>query len=355
MTVMTPDQLTKQVLAAYAGTPDPRLRQLLTSLIGHLHAFAVETRLTRQEWLAGVDFLTATGQKCDDERQEFILLSDVLGFSSLVDLINAADGATESTVLGPFYVPGAPVRAMGEQLGRPEDGSPTLVRGRVTDPAGEPLDGASLDVWQSSSNGLYDTQDPQQPPFNLRGVFVTGPDGLYQFRTVRPASYPIPTDGPVGGLLRGAGRHNWRAAHIHAIVSAPGYRPVTTHIFDAENPYLDSDTVFGVKDSLVRPFRPAGPGDPPDVSYVTEMDFSLAARTTARGLIADFPPPSTYRSRTRRCGWFRRRIPTSRWPARRRWPGRGRAGRHAPAGASTGRLRPRPRPAGPPGAGTRGR
>ena len=276
MTVMTPDQLTKQVLAAYAGTPDPRLRQLLTSLIGHLHAFAVETQLTRQEWLAGVEFLTATGQKCDDERQEFILLSDVLGFSSLVDLINATDGATESTVLGPFYVPGAPVRAMGEQLGRPEDGSPTLVRGRVTDPAGEPLDGASLDVWQTAGNGLYDTQDAQQPRFNLRGVFVTGPDGAYHFRTVRPVSYPIPTDGPVGGLLRGAGRHNWRAAHIHAIVSAPGYRPVTTHIFDAENPYLDSDTVFGVKDSLVRPFRPAGPGDPPDVSYVTEMDFVLA-------------------------------------------------------------------------------
>ena len=226
----------------------------------------------------GVEFLTATGQKCDDERQEFILLSDVLGFSSLVDLINAADGATELTVLGPFYVPGAPVRAMGEQLGRPEDGSPTLVRGRVTNPSGEPLDGASLDVWQSSSNGLYDTQDPQQPPFNLRGVFVTGPDGAYQFRTVRPASYPVPTDGPVGDLLRGAGRHNWRAAHIHTIVSAPGHRPVTTHIFDAENPYLDSDTVFGVKDSLIRPFRPAGPGDPPDVSYVTEMDFVLAAR-----------------------------------------------------------------------------
>ena len=151
---------------------------------------------------------------------------------------------------------------MGEQLGRPEDGSPTLVRGRVTDPAGAPLDGASLDVWQSSSNGLYDTQDPQQPPFNLRGVFVTGPDGAYHFRTVRPVSYPIPTDGPVGDLLRGAGRHNWRAAHIHAIVSAPGHRPVTTHIFDAENPYLDSDTVFGVKDSLVRPFRPGRPRRP---------------------------------------------------------------------------------------------
>jgi hydroxyquinol 1,2-dioxygenase len=277
MTAMTPDQLTEQVLAAYADTPDPRLRQLLASLIRHLHAFAVENRLTRQEWLAGVEFLTATGQKCDGERQEFILLSDVLGFSSLVDLINAADGATESTVLGPFYVPGAPVRAMGERIGRPEDGSPALVRGQVTNPAGVPLDGATLDVWQSSGNGLYDTQDPQQPPFNLRGVFVTGPDGAYKFRAIRPVSYPIPTDGPVGGLLRGAGRHNWRAAHIHAIVSAPGHRPVTTHIFDAENPYLDSDTVFGVKDSLVRQFRPAGPGDPPDVSYIAEMNFVLAA------------------------------------------------------------------------------
>jgi len=277
MTAMTPDQLTEQVLAAYADTPDPRLRQLLASLIRHLHAFAVENRLTRQEWLAGVEFLTATGQKCDDERQEFILLSDVLGFSSLVDLINASDGATESTVLGPFYVPGAPVRAMGEPIGRPEDGSPALVRGQVTNPVGVPLDGATLDVWQSSGNGLYDTQDPQQPPFNLRGVFVTGPDGAYQFRAIRPVSYPIPTDGPVGGLLRGAGRHNWRAAHIHAIVSAPGHRPVTTHIFDAENPYLDSDTVFGVKDSLVRQFRPAGLGDPPDVSYIAEMNFVLAA------------------------------------------------------------------------------
>jgi protocatechuate 3,4-dioxygenase beta subunit len=277
MTAMKPAELTEQVLAAYAGAPDPRLRELLAALIRHVHGFVTETGLTTQEWLAAVEFLTATGQKCDAERQEFILLSDVLGFSSLVDLVNAADGATESTVLGPFYVPGAPTRAMGEQIGRPEDGIPTLVRGRVTDAAGRPLDGATLDVWQSNSDGLYDTQDPQQPPFNLRGVFVTGPDGGYHFRTVRPASYPVPVDGPVGDLLRGAGRHNWRAAHIHLIVSAPGYRPVTTHIFDAENPYLDSDTVFGVKDSLVRQFRPAGPGDPADVSYVTDMDFMLAA------------------------------------------------------------------------------
>jgi protocatechuate 3,4-dioxygenase beta subunit len=278
MTATKPAQLTDQVLAAYAGAPDPRLRELLAALIRHLHSFATETGLTREEWLAAVEFLTATGHKCDERRQEFILLSDVLGLSSLVDLINAADGATESTVLGPFYVPGAPVREMGEHIGRPEDGSPTLVQGRVTDPAGRPLAGATLDVWQTSGNGRYDTQDPGQPPFNLRGVFVTGPDGGYQFRTVRPVSYPIPVDGPVGGLLRGAGRHNWRAAHIHAIVSAPGHRSVTTHIFDADNPYLDSDAVFGVKDSLVKPFRPAGPGDPADVSYVVDMDFSLVPR-----------------------------------------------------------------------------
>jgi hydroxyquinol 1,2-dioxygenase len=280
-TAMTPDQLTGQVLSVYAGTPEPRLRELLTALIRHLHAFTVETRLTPEEWLAGVEFLTATGQKCDSQRQEFILLSDVLGLSSLVDLVNAAEGATESTVLGPFYVAGAPAREMGEQIGRPEDGDPTLIRGTVTDPAGRPLAGATLDVWQSASNGLYDTQDPDQPPFNLRGIFVTGPDGAYHLRTVRPVSYPIPTDGPVGGLLRGAGRHHWRAAHIHAIVSAPGYRPVTTHIFDAENPYLDSDTVFGVKGSLIKEFRPARAGDPPDVSFVTDMDFVLAAQGSA--------------------------------------------------------------------------
>jgi catechol 1,2-dioxygenase len=274
---MTPQQLTDQVLNAFANAPDQRFRELLAALLTHVHAFATQTRLTPDEWLAAVQFLTATGQKCDDQRQEFILLSDVLGLSSLVDLLNSVPGATESTVLGPFYVPGAPVRAMGDHIGRPEDGSPTLVRGQVVDAAGRPLANATLDIWQASANGLYDTQDRGQPPFNLRGIFVTGPDGRYEFRTARPASYPIPTDGPVGELLRASRRGQWRAAHIHAIVSAPGHDAVTTHVFDAENPYLDSDAVFGVKDSLIRPFRPAGAEDPADVSYVVEMDFTLAA------------------------------------------------------------------------------
>jgi catechol 1,2-dioxygenase len=277
MTATTPGDLTGQVQAAYAGTPEPRLRELLAALVAHLHAFAAETRLTPGEWLAGIEFLTATGQKCDSQRQEFILLSDVLGLSSLVEEISAAPGATEPTVLGPFYLPGAPERAAGEQIGRQEDGSPVLVRGRVTSLAGTPLPGATVDVWQASANGRYDTQDPGQPPFNLRGVFVADAEGQYEFRTVRPASYPVPSDGPVGRLLRAAGRHRWRAAHIHAIVSAPGHQPVTTHIFDADNPYLDSDAVFGVKDSLVRTFRPAGKADPADVSFVAEMDFALAA------------------------------------------------------------------------------
>ena len=273
---MAAGELTQQVLQAYAGTPDPRLRELLSALIRHLHAFAAETALTPAEWMAGIEFLTAVGQNCDPHRQEFILLSDVLGLSSLVQTINAAVGATEPTVLGPFYLPGSPHREMGEQIGRAEDGEPTLIRGRVTDAAGRPVAGATLDIWQGSSNGLYDLQDAAQPDYNLRGIFTTGPDGNYWFRTIRPVSYPVPIDGPVGDIFRASGRHNWRAAHVHAIVSAPGYRPVTTHIFDSENEYLGSDAVFGVRDSLIQEFRPATSADPPEVTYVVDVDFALA-------------------------------------------------------------------------------
>ncbi|MGE5289692.1 MAG: intradiol ring-cleavage dioxygenase [Micromonosporaceae bacterium] len=279
----TPEELAAEVLRAYLGTPDARLREILQSLVRHLHAFVTETSLTSHEWMEGIRFLTETGQKCDDQRQEFILLSDTLGVSSLVDLLahlaNRAPGATESTVLGPFYVPGAPHRKPGENIGRPQDGEPTLVRGRVTDTDGRPLAGAQLDIWQTAANGFYDVQDPEQPPFNLRGIFTAGPDGRYELRTVRPVSYPVPTDGPVGRLLRASGRHAWRAAHIHAIVSAEGHEPVTTHIFDAANEYLESDTVFGVKDSLIKPFLSPSPGDPADVAYVVEMDFALAPAT----------------------------------------------------------------------------
>lgn len=268
--------ITAEVLEAFAGTPDPRVRELLTSLISHLHAFAADTGLTTPEWMAGLEFLTAVGQKCDDQRQEFILLSDVLGLSSLVETLNAPDSATEPTVLGPFYLPGAPRKELGESIGRPQDGEATLVRGRVTSIGGTPIDGATLDVWQCAGNGLYDIQDPDQPPFNLRGVFTTGADGGYSFRTVRPVSYPVPVDGPVGTIFRLTNRHHWRAAHVHAIVGAPGYQAVTTHIFDSANPYNDSDAVFGVRGSLVQEFRPAGPADPPGVAHIVDVDFVLA-------------------------------------------------------------------------------
>ena len=270
------NELTDDVLRAYGETPDPRVRELLTALIRHLHAFAAETGLTTAEWTAGLRFLTAVGQKCDDERQEFILLSDVLGLSSLVEAANAPDGATEPTVLGPFYLPGAPRKDLGESIGRPQDGEPALIRGRVTDTDGQPLADATLDIWQCASNGLYDIQDPQQPPFNLRGVFTTGPDGRYAFRAVRPVGYPVPIDGPVGEVFRLSGRSHWRAAHVHAIVSAPGHQPVTTHIFDAANEYVDSDAVFGVRGSLIQEFRQPGPADPPDVAYVVDVDFAIA-------------------------------------------------------------------------------
>jgi catechol 1,2-dioxygenase len=270
------NQLTDDVLRAYGETPDPRLRELLTGLIRHLHAFAAETGLTSREWMAGLEFLTAVGTTCDGERQEFILLSDVLGLSSLVETLNGPEGATESTVLGPFYLPGAPHKELGESIGRPQDGEPTLIRGRVTDTDGKPLASATLDVWQCASNGLYDIQDPEQPPFNLRGVFTTGADGGYSFRTVRPVSYPVPVDGPVGDVFRLSGRHYWRAAHVHAIASAPGYQAVTTHIFDSANEYNDSDAVFGVRGSLIREFKAAGSADPAGVAYVVDVDFALA-------------------------------------------------------------------------------
>lgn len=260
---MTGHELTRTVLERLAATPDERLREVMTSLVEHLHAFAVDVGLREEEWLAAVRFLTETGQACTDTRQEFILLSDTLGLSSLVDDLSrpAEDGATESTILGPFYVPGAPFREPGASIVDTDlGGTPLLVEGLVTDTAGRPLPGAVVDVWQTAPNGLYDVQDAAQPEHNLRGRFRTDEAGRYRLRTVRPVSYPIPDDGPVGRLLRATGRHPWRAAHIHAIVSAPGHRTLTTTIFDADDPYVDSDTVFGVKPSRVRTFRRAADG-----------------------------------------------------------------------------------------------
>ncbi len=273
---MTEDELTAVVVDRLSATPDARLREIMQALVRHLHAFAKEVRLTDEEWFAGIQFLTATGHMCDDVRQEFILLSDTLGFSSLIDVINHSDLealATEPTILGPFYVPESPVREFGASMVEYDDGGePTIFRGVVTDTSGNPLPGAVLDVWQNAATGFYAVQQPdEQPPTNLRGRYFTDGNGRYEIRTVRPVPYPIPADGPVGTLLGATGRHEWRAAHIHVKVSAEGFEPLTTHIFDRASDYLDSDTVFGVKDSLIEDFILSAAG-----VLVCEHDFVLA-------------------------------------------------------------------------------
>jgi catechol 1,2-dioxygenase len=244
------------VAASFGGTPDPRLRQVMTSLVHHLHAFVKDVELTEEEWSSAIDFLTRTGQMSNEVRQEFILLSDVLGVSMLVETINHRTGgtSTESTVLGPFHMVESPPRELGDDIALDGKGTPCLVSGQVTGPDGEPLAGASVDVWQTNEDGFYDVQQPGiQPEGNLRGMFTADEHGRFWFRSVVPRYYPIPDDGPVGQLLAATGRHPNRPAHLHFIVAAPGYRPVTTHVFVADSPYLDSDAVFGVKDSLVRP------------------------------------------------------------------------------------------------------
>ena len=273
---MSEDDLTAEVLRRIEATPNPRLREVMQSLVRHLHAFAKEVRLTDDEWLAGIKFLTATGHITDDVRQEFILLSDTLGFSSLIDIINHSDVeslATEPTILGPFYVPESPWREFGESMVEFDDGGELAVfRGTVKTEDGTPIPGAVIDVWQNSANRFYAVQQPDvQPPNNLRGRYKSDENGNYEIRTVRPTPYPIPDDGPVGQLLNDTGRHPWRAAHIHAKVSAPGFEPLTTHIFDRESEYLDSDTVFGVKESLIRDFAPGEDG-----VLLCKHDFVLA-------------------------------------------------------------------------------
>jgi len=276
---------TAAVLGRLSGCEDPRLKEIMTSVITHLHAVIREVKPTPEEWMTAIRFLTETGQICDDKRQEFILLSDTLGVSMLIDAINhrKPSGATESTVLGPFHVAGAPKKEMGDSISLDGKGDPTWVSGRVVDLDGKPIGGALLDVWQSSSEGAYDVQDPNQPEMNLRGLFTTGPDGRFFFRTVKPSSYAVPTDGPVGRMLTALGRHPMRPAHTHFIVGAPGFEPVTTHMFVGGDEYLDSDAVFGVKDSLVVPFvktddaeqaKELGLGNP---FYIAEHDFRLAA------------------------------------------------------------------------------
>lgn len=261
----TPQQITETVVQSFARCQDERVREIMYKLVRHLHAFALDADLTESEWAAGIEFLTRTGQTCTDTRQEFILLSDTLGLSMLVDAINHGKGAgaTESTVLGPFYVPDSPWRDDGDAIIDLSSGEPTIVQDQVRDTTGSPIPGAVLDVWQNAPNQLYAVQDPDQAADNGRGRFRTDDTGRFSFRTIRPVDYPIPHDGPVGQMLTATGRHPWRPAHIHIIASAEAHRPVTTHLFDADSRYLGSDAVFGVKSSLVRHFQPHDPGTEP--------------------------------------------------------------------------------------------
>jgi hydroxyquinol 1,2-dioxygenase len=289
----TPADITASVVASFEDCEDLRLRELMQSFVKHLHAFATEVGLTEDEWKRMIGELTATGHITDDRRQEFILWSDSLGLSMLVDaLANPLPaGATESTVLGPFYVPGSPAREYGENMEEEPAGTPAWVHGRVLSVDGTPIAGAELDVWQNGDDQLYAVQRPEAPEDHLRGRYTTREDGSYAFLAVRPVPYPIPYDGPVGKMLDVTGRHPWRPAHIHMIVRAPGYKSVTTHIFDRESQYLDSDAVFAVKPSLMREFVTHQPDDPGTPAGVTtewvscENDIVLAPGEDAREIV----------------------------------------------------------------------
>jgi catechol 1,2-dioxygenase len=265
------------VIASLERSEDERLRTLAQSLARHLHAFATEVGLTQREWEQGIRILTETGHITDDRRQEFILWSDTLGLSMLVDaLANPLPaGATESTVLGPFYVPGSPQRPYGASIAEEAAGTPAWVHGRVLGVDGEPIGGAELDVWQNGDDRLYAVQRAEGPEDHLRGRFTTRGDGSYAFLAVRPVPYTIPADGPVGRMLEATGRHPWRPAHVHMIVRASGYRTLTTHIFDRDSEYLDSDAVFAVKPSLLREFVARDADDPERPESVDGEWFSV--------------------------------------------------------------------------------
>lgn len=269
-----PDELLEEVLARYEGAPEPRLKEVMEAAVRHLHAFVREVNLTRDEWFAGIQFLTATGQWCSDTRQEWILMSDTLGVSTLVEMLNyaATSGTTDNTVLGPFYVANSPERAFGQtMLVDPDDGDRVVIRGRVTDIDGNPLAGAILDCWQNNTAGFYAVQQPDvQTPENLRGIYRTNADGYYEIRTVRPVPYPIPYDGPVGGLLKANARNWMRPGHVHMWLKAPGFKDLITHVFDTASDYLHDDAVFGVRESLVAEFTPDTTGE-----LSTTFDFVL--------------------------------------------------------------------------------
>jgi hydroxyquinol 1,2-dioxygenase len=275
------------VIDRFADTPNPRLKHILTRLVQHLHDFAREVELTEAEWLQGIKFLTATGQKCDDTRQEFILLSDTLGLSMLTVAMNhdKPAGATEATVFGPFHVEGAPHYENGADVGNGARGEPCVVRGTVRGLDGTPIAGAKLDVWQADSEGRYDVQNKDLDHPEGRGVLRADAQGRFHFRSIVPVAYPIPDDGTVGDMLRATGRHPWRPAHLHFMVNAPGFETLVTHVFRKGDAYLDSDAVFGVRESLLGDWVKQADG-----SYLLEFDLILNPEPAKGGATKAAPP-----------------------------------------------------------------
>lgn len=252
--------ITEIFLNYFGPETDPRLREIMVSFSSHLHEFIRETRLTHDEWRKALEFLESTGKITTPERNEFVLLSDVLGVSSLVDMINSDSSATSSSVLGPFHISGSPEMKMGADMKGDFDGEVVLVEGHVRDIEGNPIANAELDIWQTAPNGMYSSQDPEQDRYSFHGLLHTDADGRYAFTTVRPVSYTVPTDGPVGEILNATGRHPWRPSHLHFIVKADGFKSLVTEVFPDDDPYLDGDTVFGVREDLLTRYvqQPAG-------------------------------------------------------------------------------------------------
>lgn len=275
---LTQDNITQAVIARMADTPDARLKEIMTSLVQHLHAFAREVKLTEEEWFRGIDFLTRVGHITDDRRQEFILLSDTLGLSMLTIAMNndKPAGCTQATVFGPFYVEGAPHFDLGEDVANGAAGVPCIVRGTVRGLDGEAVPGAEIHVWQADAEGKYDVQRAGQD-HQARGVLHADGKGQYHFRSILAEAYPIPDDGPVGDMLRATKRHPWRPAHLHFMIKAPGYETLITHVFRNGDAYLDSDAVFGVRQSLVADWVRQ-----PDGNYLVEYDFVLNPAGDAR-------------------------------------------------------------------------
>ena len=250
---MKMNDITASVIDSFSQTEDPRLQEILSSLVKHLHAFAQDVKLTEAEWFRGIEFMTAVGQKCDDKRQEFILLSDVLGLSMLTVSMNndRPKACTESTVFGPFYVDNAPHYENGEDVSNGATGTPCVVQGSVKNSHGQPIANAVIDVWQADDEGFYDVQKANLSHAQARGVLHSRPDGTFNFNSIVAEAYPIPMDGPVGSMLEATHRSPWRPAHLHFMIRADGYDTLITHVFKKGDPYLISDPVFGVKESLV--------------------------------------------------------------------------------------------------------